>query len=47
MKRYENYDKFIVAAGFVCGACLYGREEVCPTCPVRLTIDNYNRNEKT
>lgn len=43
-KNTEEYRELIDAADIVCGICVCRNEDTCDKCPVRITIENYFKN---
>ena len=41
----DELNEFITAVDVVCGACVKCSEEVCETCPVRLSVDFYKKSK--
>lgn len=40
----KEHEAFLKAVDLVCINCVYINEETCTGCPVRKSVDYYNRN---
>ena len=39
----KTYDEFISAVDVVCGNCIERSEDMCENCPVRHSVDYFNK----
>ena len=45
VNRQKDYEEYLDAVDVVCMGCAYNDETFCENCPVRKTIDKYDKKE--
>lgn len=46
VNRQKDYEEYLDAVDVVCMGCAYNDEAFCENCPVRKTVDKYDKKEK-